>query len=335
MTDLYIEDNLNIISMQAFPFEEYAVCESSSSVATKVWDAMKLYLDKLIRMIKDAAAKIREKIQKKIREKQLSKNLALLKKKLAGKKGTTVKFYDVWTYEKVTKSAVSKLNRSLGIYMKRLDVVGAGLHATNREIDRINAIISDADKRLSEIRAKKITVPAEKALDWVDAQIKKGNTTLYAFADEYLKRVEECKKIIQSLDKRADAYAKEAGMIRRPEGFKEVFHNSTRFVVRNMDWIGSILVLSAITFVDTVTQKKASDTIINDSESKGIFSRGDSKLYNADRVNYYNAKKRKEGRSSNKRAIQAANVTGNLKTFSRDAATLSLLNSIITKRNSV
>src|SRR5699024_9737684 len=145
-------------------------------------------------------------------------------------------------------------------------------------------IIKEADEKLGKLRGKKIEVPTQKVLAWIDKQIKQGNQELFDFADNYLKKVEECKKEIKVLDERAEIYADKTGMIRRPEGFKQVFHNSTRFVVRNIDWIGSAILMVTLTIIDMNTEETADNAVKKDSEDRGVFPRGDSFLYGDDRV---------------------------------------------------
>ena len=334
MTDVILEEQLHIISMQAFPFEEYVLCESSTPGAS-IWKALRTYLDKLITMVKGAVQKVQSKIRKRVQTKHVDKQLKTLRKQVANMKTSTMKFYNVWEYEKIVKSTMGKLNRSLGFYMRRLNMVGAGLRATDKEIDRIERIIKEADEKLGKLRGKKIEVPTQKVLAWIDKQIKQGNQELFDFADDYLKKVEECKKQIKELDERAAAYADKTGMIRRPEGFKQVFHNSTRFVVRNVDWIGSAILMVTLTIVDMNTEETADNAVKKDSEDKKIFDRGDSYLYSKQRVDAYNAAKRRESRSSNKKAMQRGNVARNWKDRATGLTTATLGNAIFTKRNSV
>lgn len=240
-SDMVFEMKIDIITEACFPISEYTLYESSEPLQIKLWTAIQKFLKRMQELIQDSIMVARRKLKQQLTDKKTVDSLKRLRNELnanktLGKKNT--EFYDVWKYQKVMEKSTKELDGIVRRFLMKYEQVGAGLTSTNHFVHKVNSTIDKYESELKMIRSKKIQVPIQKVLDWIDYQMLKGNGHVFDFADEYLKKLDEYQKTVRTFESKADAYADKTGMVRKPTDITEVIKNISIYVKRNIDWIG-------------------------------------------------------------------------------------------------
>ena len=336
-SSLYIfQKQLEIIEEQAFPISSYAIYEAGDG-ERKIWDSIKEFLRKMRTLIETQIKNVQKKFHERISSKKVKKDLETIKKmiQLSDGKEIMVDFYDVWEYEVILQKTVKELSALTKAYMTKYRLVGNGLTLTNAYTNRCKKLIEKSEKKLSEIKEKKIKVDAKKLLEWVESQEKKGRSEVFAFAEDYLKEIKEIEKTVEEMDKKAEKYASETGMVAKPTGILDNLKNASIFVKRNIDWIGMI----GIIYVTSTAQKYATELGIQKEELKKNTMEPDrgsgSMLHNSERTREYATRKFNEGRTKNKTELVASRVLGNAKMTGFGVAANNFIQSVRHRKNSV
>lgn len=227
---------LAILEERCFPYQEiYFESASSGSGLKKFIQGIK---DLLLKAIDSVMMKVSKTYKEEKTKESLTKLRAYcLNQKVKGAK--TIRCYDVIAYQKVLKDSVNHLDKVVNKYLKGYQSSGKGLRATDKMVDDVNKTIKENDKKLAEIKSKKVEMDLQKMLDWVNGQVRKGNKQLFDFAYEYLDKLDQYAKIAADFDEKAEDYAKKNGMVRRPKGVTQSLTNASSYIRRNIDWIGA------------------------------------------------------------------------------------------------
>lgn len=231
---------LEILEERCFPYQDLYLLESENSPSLS--SALKAFFKGIKEMISKAIGMMSGKITKTVKSKEAGEALAALKAqchsaRAQGKQSITC--YDVVKYQKELKETMDKLDKVTKSYLKKYDKSGRNVKQTDKMIDEVNALIEKSNKVLNEIKSKKVEVPIESLLSWIDKELRAGHVAVFDFAEDYLKRLDEYAKLAEEFDKKAEDFAKENGVIRRPKGITQSIRNTANYVKRNIDWIGA------------------------------------------------------------------------------------------------
>ena len=337
-SELIFEKQLEVLEWEVFPLSTYEIYESGNGGRT-IWASVREFLKKLRTMIREQIQKVREKIHKKMVEKKVKNDLENVKKLLRHPvvRGKDVKlaFYDVWKYEAILRQTVKELTVLTKAYVAKYGIVGNGLTVTNAYTNRCRKLIEKTEKRLRPLKEKKISVDALKVLDWIEQQEKKDNTEVFAFAEEYLDQIKEIEQTVAEMERKADQYAADTGMVRKPKDLLDTMKNASIFVKRNLDWIGAATIYAVARFGQLVTSDLGVKIEVQKKETEEPNRGSGSMLYNADRIKEYGTKKFREGRTTNKAGVVSDRALNTIQSMALGSTVTSLGKSIKSRRNSV
>lgn len=279
------QTRLDIIDWESFPISSYLICEAEENtnpLYKKIWESILSFLKKMKQTIRDAIDIVSKKVRRTLESKQTKDNLASLRTELRRmeKSGAkNIEFYDVWRYQEVMDRSIKELDRMTEMYLKKYNVIGAGITETNLFTKQVTKTIEKYELQLRGIREKKIMVPIKTVLGWIEIQMHKGNKNIFSFAENYVNQLDNYEKIVKEYEAKADAYAEKTGMVRKPSGFTDTLKNLSIYVKRNSDWLGAMVVAAVATVGKYLADAVATNNETNAMEDREP-SRGDSMMPN-------------------------------------------------------
>lgn len=281
---------LEILEERCFPYQDLYLLESENSPSLS--SALKAFFKGIKEMISKAIGMMTGKITKTVKSKEAGEALAALKAQCHSARAQgkqTIKCYDVMKYQKELKETMDKLDKVTKAYLKKYDASGRSLKKTDKMIDEVNDLIEKSNKILGEIKSKKVDVPIESLLNWINKELRAGHVAVFDFAEDYLKRLDEYAKIAEEFDKKAEEFAKENGVIRRPKGITQSIRNTANYVKRNIDWIGAFSIAIVGCGLRRQFPRAAADAEYTHKATTGEFA-GDDSLFGSSEALYQKAK---------------------------------------------
>lgn len=247
ITNLFFEENsafnfnvkllLMETDLEFDSFFEDAFVESSEESVKKVFKLISNMIRKLISSIKDFKNAIIKRIEELIAEKNIVNQLNNLKKDIeqAARKGTTIKFIDVYAYENCLKEYSSTMQKVCDSYMEGLSK-GKSMLSAKLLFVRIEHIEKKFTTRLDEIKSNYKEENPTRVLLWIEKNINKKGEVI-GIIDDYIKTLDKYRKEIEKISNRVTKYAADNGYIETPRTFTHLLNNSAAYIQKNLDWI--------------------------------------------------------------------------------------------------
>lgn len=218
-------------------FNESSREDKRQSVLSKLVDMM----SSLCKRIRKAITRLREKINKKLREEKFRREIKKIKNSNIDK---DIEFIDVWKYDKYFKKEVRELSRLCDAWTDAYARNGASVTQANRFEKNYQNIIDIYEPELERLRKNKIKVSSQKVKKWLlDNTQENGDPAGMLLI--YTEKLEKCEKSLKDAINKREKYIETTGYDNGPASFAKFMTNSSMYVHKNADWL-SMFAVSAL-----------------------------------------------------------------------------------------
>lgn len=286
---------------------EYTVESEDGEKGKKLTSRIAEMLRSLIARIKRGIATFNEKLKKRIETEKFKRDIKKLK---SSKVETTVEFIDVWEYEKLFKAEVRELCRLCEDWRRAYEKGGASVGQANRFMDHYKDIVDMYEPKIAEVKKNKIKVSSSKVRKWLllNTQI---NGEPAGMLQIYLKRLEECQKTFEEVQKKKADYIAKTGYHDGDPSFTKFVTNASIYVKRNADWLTMFAISSVTLFIGYEIEQSAKKDIgkgFKPDHSEEEEQRKEKKKFENEHFNDpdYKSKKKTASKIVRKGAVGAA-----------------------------
>lgn len=200
---LYINNRFDTVLFEyndALYTNHYVTESEKESLITTV----KKFFVNLIESIKNYGRELSIKIDYAMREKKVRENLESLKKEIIENKekgNQYIEMIDYWNY----KNKYLELNKKLTVYAKKMSKMHYNkTWEIEDDLERFNIIINDYSTIMEEASQKKITVKIDKALEFVEDELR-GKGEVLSTLNESMRLFQDMNREAQMLESKLDS----------------------------------------------------------------------------------------------------------------------------------
>ena len=190
----------------------------TEAVKDSLWTKLKKFFTKMILSIKSFIKELQLKIEYAVKEKQIKEKLTQMRKELKEKQLTqkTVQMVDYWTVKKIFNEYYKDLSK----YAKKFAKVKyTKTWQIEDDLEEFDKLMDKCNKDLEAMTNKKITVDIEKALDFVEDELR-GKSEILSSLNDAIRDFSEMDQISNEMRTKmdvlgADVIPKHVGFIQR------------------------------------------------------------------------------------------------------------------------
>ena len=170
----------------------------TEAVKTSLWTNVKQFFTKIILAMKDFIKELQIKIEYAISEKQIRNKLTELRQSIKDKKYEGAKSIEMIDYWEM-KRTFTKYYDDLSKYAKKFSKVKyTKTWQIEDDLEEFDKMLNNCNRELESISNKKISVSIEKALDFVEDEIR-GKSEIFKSLNDSLRDFEEVQRNADNL----------------------------------------------------------------------------------------------------------------------------------------
>lgn len=231
---------------------EYAIFEYTEELLTNhyvtestresLWLRLKKFFTKIILAIKDFTKELQSKMQHVINEKQIRHKLDDMRKTLKEKKSVGVKTMTMTDYKSMQRVFDKHYDTLIGFAKKFAKVKYTKTWQIEDDLNEFEKILKTCNDELEDASKKTITITIDKALDFVEDEIR-GKSEVFKNLINSIDEFEEIRQLAENLKIRMDILG--ADVIPKHVGFIQRMVNSIANFVRK--W--TIKIMMGVIFI--------------------------------------------------------------------------------------
>lgn len=320
-----------IISLNDLITESKNESEKSNSKIEKVFDSIISFFKTVIKTVMAFGKKIGDKFSNSKSKVSLVAKLKTIKKEIKTLKKagvTTFEFYDVHEYDKVMKAFYKASFTLMQEWEQKVQSGKSTAAQAELFIRDSDSMIKKATDKISAIKSKKINMPIEDVVKWIDRQIGTNkDSAINISVKDYTDRLYQMIEFSDKLKRDLNDYAERTGYIPMAKSAKDIVHNCTLFLKKNWDWCAAYAASGILAIYGVLREAKSLDDsakevtaggadsvdeLENQQKNAGslLFKRQAEQRLNATMANQRNSNDEKyvNARTANKRAFAASTI---------------------------